>query len=53
MLLVLILEEMLTGVGYEAIPKTFEDKGVQELATPEEFFFAFLNRDCAVSCGEK
>lgn len=46
-------EEMLTGVGYEALPKTFEDKGVQGLATPKVSFFACLNRDCALSGGDK
>ena len=53
MLLVLVLEEMLTGVGYEVIPKPFEDKGVQGLAIPGVFFLAFLSRDCALSCEDK
>lgn len=49
MLLVLRFEEMLVGVGYESIPKGFEDGKVRGLATPEVLFFACLNRDCAVS----
>ena len=45
-------EEMLSGFGYESIPKGFEGedtpaRGVRglTLAKPEVFFFACLNRD--------